>query len=59
MSSIEKFIDKLGKEPATNAESEQDSPSLFLGQVIQTGKTSSEVSINFERSSEQGLLTLD
>lgn len=68
MSSIEKFVDKLGKGSVTKAKSKQDSPPFFPEQPAQTSKASSagltkssssrEVAINFGRIAEMGMLTL-
>lgn len=67
MSSIEKFVEKLGKKSAANTTSQQNLPPSFPEQAEQSGKTSSpgqiksstsrEAVINFEHSSELGILT--
>ncbi len=69
MSSIEKFVNKLGKDSATNTTNKQNSPSSTPGQATQTDRTSSptipktsfsqEVVVDFKRISEMGMLTLD
>lgn len=69
MSSIEKFVDKLGKKSVSNTTSNQHLPPSSPEQATQTGKTSSagqikssssrEVAINFEHSSKLGILVPD
>ena len=69
MSSIEKFVDKLGKGSVTGAASRQDPSFTVLDETVQTDRdatpdqtkssSSREVVINFERISAMGMLTLD
>lgn len=69
MSSIEKFVDKLGKKSVTHTTRDQGSPPFFPEQTEQTisssssgqikNRSSREAAINFERSSELGILTLE
>lgn len=69
MSSIEKFVDKLGKSPAKKSTSElSPSPSVPRQAThtsnpaspnLTSSSSSREVEINFERISEMGMLTLD
>jgi len=69
MSSIEKFVDKLGKKAVTGAASRQDPSFTIPGESSHTNRdatqdqtkssSSREVAINFERISAMGMLTLD
>ena len=69
MSSIEKFVDKLGKGLVTGPTGRQGSPFAAPDQTSLTGSdptsnlakssSSREVAINFERISAMGILTLD
>jgi protein-tyrosine kinase len=69
MSSIEKFVDKFGKEAISKNTSGQDSPPSVSQQLVNedesvaskqvVGGTSREVEIDFVRLAQQGMLTLE